>query len=183
LIDTSIEQAIQLNRLMENLLDMTRLEAGVVQVHSEPNDIQDLIGAILTQMADRLKAYKIEIDITEDFPTLLMDSVLTAQVLTNIIDNVIKYAPSGSTILINAVNKGDFAEIHIRDYGIGIPEEDLERVFDKFYRVERPENVSGTGLGLAICKGIIEAQGGKIWIKNNVDRGVTVSFTLPLWQK
>jgi two-component system sensor histidine kinase KdpD len=108
-----------------------------------------------------------------------MDFVLIVQVLTNLIDNAIKYSPPGSPIDIQAGISGNDLEIKVGDRGVGIPTGDLPRVFDKFYRVRRPEHVSGTGLGLSICKGIVEAHGGAIWAENRPDGGTVITFTLP----
>ena len=179
LIDTGIDQANQLNRLVENLLDMTRLEAGAVQLRCELSDLQDLIGAVINQMSSSLCNRPLDIDVPADLPAIYMDAVLTGQVLVNVLENACKYSPPGSAIKIIAKSQGDFVVVSITDQGVGIPEEDLERVFDKFYRVERPNQVTGTGLGLSICKGIVEAQGGRIWARNNPDQGITVAFTLP----
>jgi two-component system sensor histidine kinase KdpD len=110
----------------------------------------------------------------------MMDNSLVAQVLSNLLDNACKYSPISSPIEISVRSFENRIEVSIRDHGIGIPPEDLERIFDKFYRVQRQENVAGTGLGLSICKGIIEAHGGKIWAKNAPDQGVTFTFSLPL---
>jgi len=109
-----------------------------------------------------------------------MDFSFIMKVFLNLIDNAIKYSPCGAPITIKAVASKDRVKIEIKDHGLGIPEGDLKRVFDKFYRVERPEQITGTGLGLSICKGIIEAHGGYITAQNNPDKGVTFIITLPL---
>jgi two-component system, OmpR family, sensor histidine kinase KdpD len=180
LIETATGQTNQLNRLVENLLDMTRLEAGAVRVHCEPGDLTDLVGAVVGQMAHLLEHRPVEINIPADIPSVSMDAGLSGQILVNLLENACKYSPTGSPITISARAGQNHVEVSVRDHGIGIPEEDLARVFDKFYRVERPQQVTGTGLGLSICKGIVEAQGGKIWARNNPDGGVTMAFTLLL---
>lgn len=180
LIETATEQAQQLNRLVENLLDMTRLEAGAIKVRQSPSDLQDLIGAVIHQMAGILRHRQVDIHLPSNLPNVLVDPVLTGQVLVNLLENACKYSPSNSPITITAQTSNDQVEVLISDQGIGIPKEDLERVFDKFYRVDHPHQVSGTGLGLSICRGIVEAQGGRIWAQDNPDRGVTITFTLPV---
>jgi two-component system sensor histidine kinase KdpD len=180
LIQSAYKQAGRLNHLVENLLDMTRLESGTLRLVKEPTDIQDLIGAVTVRMADELSDHPIKTEIPEDLPAVPLDSVLIAQVLENLLDNAGKYSPSGKSITIQICLREDAIEIAVRDDGLGIPSEDLERVFDKFFRVQRKEQVAGTGLGLSICKGIIEAHGGRIWATNNSKRGVSVAFTLPL---
>jgi two-component system sensor histidine kinase KdpD len=169
-----------LNRLVENLLDMTRLEAGAIRLQSEPGDIQDLVGTVLNQASDRLGKHPVHIDIPPDLPLVCMDAVLVGQVLVNLVDNANKYSPPDSPIHITVKQVEDELRVSVRDYGIGIPNEDLERIFTKFYRVQHSNQTVGTGLGLSISKGLVEAHGGRIWAQNNPDQGVTVTFTLPL---
>ncbi|HMV96782.1 MAG TPA: sensor histidine kinase KdpD [Anaerolineales bacterium] len=180
LVETAREEADRLNRLVGNLLDMTRLEAGALKVKCEPSDIQELIGSAISQMESRLDRRRIEVQISDALPLVPLDFVLIVHVLNNLIDNALKYSPEGSPLEINADLVKDEIQISVTDNGIGIPHEDLERVFDKFYRVQRPENVTGTGLGLAICKGIIEAHGGRIWAKNNAAGGSVFTIALPM---
>jgi two-component system sensor histidine kinase KdpD len=180
LIQTAREEADRLNRLVGNLLDMTRLEAGVIRINSEDCDVQDLIGAALAECEARLRDRPVRIDIPPELPLVPMDFVLVERVLVNVIDNALKYSPVGSLIEIQAFTSNAFVEICVADQGIGIPTEDLARVFDKFYRVQRPGNVSGTGLGLSISKGIIEAHGGFIGAENRKDGGTLITIALPL---
>jgi two-component system sensor histidine kinase KdpD len=106
--------------------------------------------------------------------------VLIVQVLVNLLDNAIKYSAADAPIEIAAHPAGAFLEVEVRDRGVGIPRDDLGRVFDKFYRVQRPESVSGTGLGLSICKGIVEAHGGFIVAEDRPGGGTIITFALPL---
>ncbi len=179
LIETAWEEAGRLNRLVGNLLDMTRMELGTLKVHREAIDVQDLVGTALAQLRDRVENRPVQISIPLDLPMVLADFVLITQVLVNLLDNALKYSPPGSPIEIGAALREPVVTISVADRGIGIPEEDLGRVFDKFYRVQRRTNVGGTGLGLSICKGIVEANGGSIWVENRPGGGVEVSFTLP----
>jgi len=180
LIDSAIRQARQLNRLVENLLDMTRLEASALRLRREVGDLQDLVGTVVNQMAERLRDRPVRIDIPDNLPLVPMDVMLVAQVLSNLLDNACKYSPEGSPIDILVRLHDKEIVVSVRDRGMGIPTEDLGRVFDKFYRVQTQNKVIGTGLGLSISKGFIEAHGGRIWANNNPDRGVTVTFTLPV---
>jgi two-component system sensor histidine kinase KdpD len=181
LIDSATKQARRLNRLVENLLDMTRLEAGAIHLNREPLDIQDLIGTVLYRMVGPLGNRPVLVDIPSEIPLITADAVLIGEVFSNVLGNACKYSPSDSPIDIS-IRKEDQDKIiiSIKDYGLGIPPEDLERIFDKFYRVQRQNQVSGTGLGLTICKGIVEAHGGRIWAENNPDRGITITFSLPI---
>jgi two-component system sensor histidine kinase KdpD len=180
LIDTAAEEAGRLNRLVGNLLDMTRLEAGAIKVKREPRDVQDAIGAALQQVAERLGNRPVEIDVPPDLPLVSMDSVLIVHALVNLIENALKYSPPDSPIRIcTRVSDGEIA-IEVADRGIGIPEEDLARVFEKFFRVQRPDSVTGTGLGLSISKGLVEAHGGRIAAQNRPGGGSIITIALPL---
>lgn len=179
LLDTAFGEAERLNRLVGNLLNMTKLEANAIHLRLEPCDIQDVIGAALDQLEERLGNRPVRVTIPEGLPLVSLDFTLFGQVLVNVIDNAVKYSPKDTPIDIDVTQSDDEINIHVSDRGIGIPKEDLEKVFDKFYRVSRPENVNGTGLGLAICKGIIEVIGGKIYAENREDGGTVVTITLP----
>jgi two-component system sensor histidine kinase KdpD len=180
LIETAYEEANRLNRLVSNLLDMTRLEAGVMRVARELTDVQDLVGAALGQIENRLVDRKVHVEISPELPLVSMDFVLIVHALVNLLDNALKYSPDGSPLEIQAQVDGNEVQISVLDRGIGIPSGDLSRVFDKFYRVHRPEQVTGTGLGLAISKGIVEAHGGRIWAANRPGGGIIITVALPL---
>jgi two-component system sensor histidine kinase KdpD len=180
LIDLACEEAGRMDRFISNILDITRLEAGVLKIKREPYDVQDLLGSCLGSLEPRLKERKIKIDIPANLPLISMDSVLMAQVLINLLDNAMKYSPPDGTVEVSARIRENWLEIEVADRGPGIPEEYLTQVFNKFFRLSHNEEVSGTGLGLAISKGIIEAHGGKIWAENRPGGGSRIIFTLPL---
>ena len=180
LIDTAREEAERLNRFVGNLLDMTRLEAGGVNLRKEQSDIQDLVGCALAALDKRLGKRKIETQIPDGLPPVMLDMALMTQVLVNLLDNALKYSPPDSGLEINArLDKGKLI-LEVCDRGPGVPEADLKRVFDKFYRIPVPEGAGGTGLGLAICKGIVEAHDGTIRAENRAGGGLRVIVTLPL---
>jgi two-component system sensor histidine kinase KdpD len=180
LIENAHAEAVRLNRLVGNLLDMTRLEAGALRLSREPCDVQDVIGAALSQMEETLRNRQVVLDVPEDLPLVPMDFVTIVQVLVNLLDNAEKYSSAEAPIEVRARAAGAFLEIEVSDRGLGIPKEDLTRVFDKFYRVQRPESIGGTGLGLSICKGIVEAHGGFIAAENRPGGGTTITVALPL---
>ncbi|MFH0810687.1 MAG: sensor histidine kinase KdpD [Pseudomonadota bacterium] len=180
LLDTAREEADRLNRFVGNLLDMTRLEAGALQVRKEPCDAQELVGATLNALGQRLSGRAVVLDVPSGLPLASMDLVLMTQVLTNILENALKYSPSGSPVDIKAGIRGSWLEIAVADRGPGIPEEDLQRIFDKFYRVSRPDGTSGTGLGLVISKGLVDAHKGRVWAENRPEGGARVIVALPL---
>jgi two-component system, OmpR family, sensor histidine kinase KdpD len=179
LVENARQEADRLNRLVGNLLDMTRLEAGAVQVKREPAEIEDVIGAALEQMTGRLGGHPVQVNVPRDLPLVPLDFRLMVQVLINVIDNAIKYSPADSPIEVHALRSDNAIEIQVADRGVGIPAADLSRVFDKFYRVQRPESVTGTGMGLSICRGIVEAHGGHIQAENRPGGGTVIRLTLP----
>jgi two-component system sensor histidine kinase KdpD len=180
LIETASEEADRLNRLVGNLLDMTRVESGALRVKRDACDLQDLIGSSLEEVGSRLENRSVTAEVPDDLPLVSMDFVLMQRVLVNVIDNGLKYSAPGSPIEIRVHRAGAFMEITVADRGVGIPPEDLTRVFDKFYRVQRPNNVNGTGLGLAIGKGIVDAHGGFISAENRPQGGTIITIALPV---
>ncbi len=180
LIETAREEAERLNRLVGNLLDITRLEAGAMQLHREAYDVQELIGSALEQIGTPIKDRQVNVEISPKIPLVPLDFVLFSRVLVNVIDNALKYSPLEKPIEIRARVSRQDLEISIADRGEGIPVDNLERIFDKFYRVQRPDNVSGTGLGLSICKGIVEAHNGSIRAENRRGGGAIFTIRVPL---
>jgi two-component system sensor histidine kinase KdpD len=177
---TMVEEEIDhLNVLVGNLLDMSRIEAGVLQPQKKPNILAEIIAAVLGRIRPQTQNYNIIVDVSEDLPLVNVDFVQIQQVFTNLFTNSLKYSPPGSTIQISAVSKDhDFILVVLKNKSMPVPEADMERIFDKFYRINPSDRVTGAGLGLSICKGIIEAHGGKIWAENLVD-GLAFNFTLP----
>jgi two-component system sensor histidine kinase KdpD len=180
LIQTAREEAERMNRLVGNLLSMTRIESGALFLHRRPEDFSELIEKALDILGKTIAANPIRVNIPPDFPAVPVDFALMVQVLVNILDNAVKYSPPGSPIDINAGQDGTTAHWEVADRGIGIPAEELARVFDKFYRVQRPEKAGGSGLGLSICKGIVEAHGGKIFALPRPGGGAVIAVELPL---
>jgi len=180
LIENARGEADRLNRLVGNLLNMTRIESGAIKLRLESEDIQDVIGTALDQLGPRIANHKIQVNVPAGFPLVPMDFTLVAQVLVNIFENAVKYSSPDSTIEASAELLDEKIRIKIADRGTGIPSEDLTRIFDKFYRVQRPENVSGTGLGLSISKGIIEAHHGNIYANAREGGGTIITIELPL---
>ncbi|HHY95233.1 MAG TPA: GAF domain-containing protein, partial [Firmicutes bacterium] len=179
LLKTIREGAGRLNRLVGNLLDMARLESGMLRLNLEWCDVEDILGVTLRQLQEILHDRPVRIDIPPDLPMVKADFTLIEQVLTNFLENAVKYSPPGSEIAVSARREEQELRVAVSDRGAGIPEEDRERVFDKFYRLHSPRHVSGTGLGLSICKGIVEAHGGKIWAEARPGGGSVFNFSLP----
>jgi two-component system sensor histidine kinase KdpD len=180
MIQVGMDEAERLNRLITNLLDVSRIEAGALKINKQPTDLQELVGSALAQIGNRGILHPVKLDLPLDLPTVWVDSSLMVQALANILDNAIKYSPEGSPIEIRGEKIDKRILLEIADRGIGIPERDLVHVFEKFYRVRRPDKISGTGLGLSICKGIIEAHGGFIVAQNRVGGGTVIRINLPI---
>lgn len=180
LIENARIEADRLNRLVGNLLNMTRVESGAIKLKLESRDMQDLIGTAIEQLGWRVNERHIQINIPADFPLVQMDFALMVQVIVNLLENAVKYSPKNSLIEIAASVFDSKARLQISDRGVGIPAEALGHIFEKFYRVHLPENVSGTGLGLSISKSIVEIHGGSIRAMNREGNGTVVEIELPL---
>ncbi len=179
LLRTAHEEALRLNRLVNNLLDMTRLEAGALRVHKEAQPLEEVVGAALNRVEDRLRGRDVRTDIPANLPLVPLDSVLIEQVLINLLENATKYTPPGSPIDIVARAIDGKMQVEVSDRGPGVAPQNVERVFDKFYRVREAEG-GGVGLGLTICRGIVAAHGGRIWVEERAGGGAVFRFTLPL---
>jgi two-component system sensor histidine kinase KdpD len=179
LVNTAWEQADRLDDFVGNLLDMTRLEAGVRKIQPELCDVQDLVGVALERLENRLEERELVLEVPGILPPVPMDLPLMAQALVNLLDNALKYSPSDRPITVKAEATGSELWLTVIDEGPGIPEEDATRIFDKFYRVQRSTEVTGIGLGLPISKGIVEAHGGRIWAANQAGGGVAFTIVLP----
>ena len=178
-LETAYEETVRMNRLINNLLDMARLEAGAFKLSFKNHEVRDLIGTAIKEFEEVLKNRKVTITIPENLPDVPMDFALMVKVMANVIDNAIKYSPFNLPIDIHAAVNDENIEIKVLDRGLGIPPEDVEQIFDKFYRVNRPENFEGTGLGLSICRRIVEAHKGKIWAENRAGGGAVITIALP----
>jgi two-component system, OmpR family, sensor histidine kinase KdpD len=178
LLESVREEAERLNRLVQNLLEMTRLESGALQLRKEWHPLEEVIGAALGRLAKELADRRVETRVPPDLPLVPIDDVLVEQVLVNLLDNAVKYTPGGSPIRIMATSSGEAITVEVADRGPGLPRGEEDRVFEKFYR--GVPGGRGAGLGLAICQGIVKAHGGNIWAQNLPEGGVAFLFTLPL---
>jgi two-component system, OmpR family, sensor histidine kinase KdpD len=182
LIGTIQEEAERLNGFIANLLDMTRLESGAIQPHLEFVDLSDVIGSALRRASAILGSHEIAVDLPAGLPSLKLDPVLFEQVLFNLLENAAKYTAPGTKIQLAARHEGNRALLVVQDEGDGIPTADIERIFDKFYRVQASDRKrAGTGLGLPICRGFVEAMGGTITAGNRSDgHGAVFTIALPI---
>ncbi|PSH68224.1 two-component sensor histidine kinase [Phyllobacterium brassicacearum] len=182
LLSTVIDESERLNRFIANLLDMTRIESGAMEPNVGLHYVGDIVGTALSRAKKIIGLRKTEVAIPPDLPMLRADPVLFEQVLFNLLDNAAKYAPEGSLVRIRAWTDAGWVVLHVMDEGPGIPAEDLERVFDTFYRVRKGDQVTaGTGLGLSISRGFIEAMGGTITAERRADRsGAIFTIRMPI---
>ena len=182
LVATIIEESERLNRFIANLLDMTRLEAGSIKPNMARYDIGEIVGTALERASKILARHNVEVEIGADLPLLELDPVLFEQVLFNLLDNAAKYAPRDTTVHIQCWQEESAVKLQILDEGSGIPIEETERIFDKFHRAQKQDQVlAGTGLGLAISRGFVESMGGSIIAANRSDRqGAVFTITLPI---
>ena len=174
------EETDNLNQLVGNLLSMSRIEAGALQLEYEWNDLSEIIAVALKRVRSASPSHRFEVDIPEDLPLLFVDDALIEQVFNNLFSNSIKYSPPGTLIQVRACLK-DAATLWVQvvNQSPAVSEENLEHIFEKFRRVTAADRITGTGLGLSICKGLIEAHKGHIWAEN-LPEGFSIQFTLPL---
>jgi two-component system sensor histidine kinase KdpD len=185
LLATIIDEAERLNRFIANLLDMTKLESGAIAPNAALHDLGEIVGSALRRASKIMAQHRVEVDLAKDLPMVEIDPVLFEQVLFNLLDNAAKYAPAGTSVRIQSSRDGDSVDLQVLDEGEGIPPDDLEHIFDKFYRARKADHVrAGTGLGLAISRGFIEAMHGTIKAANRGDRsGAVFTITLPILTK
>jgi len=181
MLDTLTEEADRLNRLVGNLLDMSRIESGALHPAREWEDLSEIVGGVLARMRPQLHDRPVKTDLPANLPLIWVNAALIDQVLTNLVENALKYTPAQSPLTITAEVQSDTVQVRVIDQGPGIAADALPHIFDKFFRVVGAErHADGTGLGLAICQGIVEAHGGRIWGDNQPQGGAVFTFTLPV---
>jgi len=175
------EEGERLNRLVGNLLDLSRIQAGSLTPQRGWYDLSALVDDVLGRLRSVTSRHQVVVSIEEELPPVFLDYVFIDEVLANLIENAAKYTPPGSEIDIRATRDNDKVRVEVADTGPGIPPEALPRLFEPFYRVQREgQTARGTGLGLAVAKGLVEAHGGQIWAENRDSGGARLVFTLPL---
>lgn len=182
LLQTILQGAMRMNRLVNNLLDMARLESGMLKLNKDWCEIEEIIASAVDRLAKVLQEHDFSIQCRQGLPLVNVDFVLIEQVIVNLLDNAMKYSNPKGKILLDVRNNNQEIEVTVQNWGSRIPQDDLEHIFDKFYRVRVSRQISGTGLGLAISKGIIELHGGRIWAENVSRDSVSVTFALPIDQ-
>ncbi len=174
------DEALRMNDLVDNLLDMARLESGAITLNRQWQPLEEVVGTALAARRFALARHDVRINLPADLPLVEFDSVLIERVLCNLLENAAKYTPAGSTVSIEAFVAGSDLQVSVTDNGPGIAPARLETIFEKFSRGERESAIRGVGLGLAICRAIMGAHGGRIWAENLATGGARFAFTMPL---
>lgn len=171
-------EASRLNRLVHNLLDVTRMESGALSLNRQPYFVNELIGSALQRCKESIGKHSLGLHVAKDLPLLNLDGVLIEQVLINLLENAARYTPETGNLSVSAIQTPYAVEISIVDSGIGIPTGSETIIFERYKRLSE-KKTEGMGLGLAICKGIVEAHGGHIWARNKAEGGAIFTFSLP----
>ena len=177
LMETEVDA---LSQMVEELLELSRIESGRVPLRLVPTQVDEMIRTPIERLAPQIKRAKLtlEIDLPEDLPLVLADSQRVGQVVTNLVHNAIKFTRKKGTITVSARAQDGEVVIAVQDTGVGIPTGDLERIFERFYKIDQARSSGGTGLGLAISRHLVNAHGGRIWVESNEGEGSTFSFSL-----
>jgi len=173
----------RLTTLVDDLLDISRIESGRLELTPEPTDLYDTVADVVTSMEARAEENSIRLrsQLPPDLPVVRADPDRLAQILTNLVGNACQYTPRGGEVVVSAQAAGEELCVSVRDTGIGISTEDQEKIFERFFRADSPQvqNTSGTGLGLSIVRSLVELHGGEIWVESEPGEGSTFSFTVP----
>jgi two-component system sensor histidine kinase KdpD len=180
LVSTVIEETERLEALVTNLLAMTRLESGSVDLRKREEAVDAVLGSALRRLSGRLQRHPVHTDVPAEVPLIAIDPMLIEQVFINLLENAIRYAPDGSAIDIRVTTSGTEVTFELSDRGPGIAPDEVEKIFEKFYRgTQATKRDGGVGLGLTICRAIVAAHGGRIEARNRAGGGTTIQFILP----
>jgi two-component system sensor histidine kinase KdpD len=182
-LETINLEADKLTELIEQLLDLSRLESDTLRIVPEEQPFSAIVNATMAQLQALSADHQLVVTLPEDLPPVLADAQRIGQVLANLVNNASKFSPSGTQISLSAAGHGRDVQVDVMDQGSGIAPEERARVFESFYQVAKEgssKRAGGVGLGLAICRGLVEAHGGRIWVQDRLGPGTTISFTLPV---
>ena len=183
LLETVYDETDRLERLVTNILELSRIRAGALEVHRELVDVRDLAQGAVRRLRPLARAHRVRLDVAADIPELPADVEMMDQVFGNLLENALRFAPPGSEILVTARRVGDEAEVRIADHGPGVAPEDRERIFDEFVRIDARPDATGTGLGLAIVRALVTAHDGRVWSEETPGGGATFVFSLPFTRR
>jgi len=183
LLRTTEEETDRLTRLVTNLLDMSRIQAGALVLHRSATPLDELVGGVAARLAPLFRDHRLTLDVPEGLPLVDVDYLLVEQVLSNLLENAARHTPAGTGVTLRAAAVAGEVEVAVVDHGPGVAEEERERIFDRFYRPGAQSGGpagTGTGMGLAIVKAIVEAHGGRIRVETTPGGGATFAFRLPV---
>ena len=174
------QHARAMSEVMGNVLQMTRLETGAIVPKRDWASLGEIAEALLRRLRDRLAGHRVVVELAEDLPLVRVDATLVEQALGNLLDNAARHTPPETLIRLRARRHGAEVVVSVEDFGPGLPEEELERVFAKFHRRAAEGAGGGVGLGLSICRAIVELHGGRAWAEKVPGGGTAFRFTLPI---
>jgi len=177
-----VDEAERMSNLVNNILDMAKLDAGVVELKKEWHPVEEIVGTVLTRLQKHLASRPVKVKLPPGIPMVFADSVLIEQVLINLLENAVRYTPPGSALEITCETSANTVEISVADHGAGLPKGREDVLFEKFYQARHEAAQSGVGLGLAICRAIVEVHGGRIYALNRPSGGAVFTFVLPVDQ-
>jgi len=180
IVDSLRSQAFRLHGMVDNLLDMARLQSGKVQLKREWQPLEEVIGASIHLLGNALSSHTVQVKMPTDLPLIQLDAVLMERVFCNLLENAAKYSPAHSIITLTADVQKGVVKVDVCNAGDGFPDGAIADLLDMFSRGQQESPVQGFGIGLSICRSIIEAHGGKIMLLNPEEGGACVAFTLPL---
>lgn len=180
LAQSVFEQARDMSEQVAKVLQMTRLETGAIELERDWDAIGEIAEAVLRRLRDRLAGHRVVVELAEDLPLVRVDATLVEQALGNLLDNAARHTPPETLIRLRARRHGAEVVVSVEDFGPGLPEEELERVFAKFHRRAAEGAGGGVGLGLSICRAIVELHGGRAWAEKVPGGGTAFRFTLPI---
>ncbi|MBT4512814.1 MAG: PAS domain S-box protein [Chloroflexi bacterium] len=172
----------RLTHIVEDLMDMSQLEAGIMKMEKKQGKISTIVNQLRGQLKTLTKDHRFKATVPKSLPAIYIDEIRIGEVITNLVENAAAYSEKGTRIQLDAERLAKNIVVHVVDQGIGIQDEHIDKIFDRFYRLESgvARRRGGTGLGLSICKGIVEAHDGMIWVESNDDKGSRFSFSLPI---
>jgi two-component system sensor histidine kinase KdpD len=180
LAQSVFQQARELSEQVAKLLEMTRLESGAIRLERDWDSIGEIAGSVLGRLRERLAAHRVIVELPDDLPLVRVDAALVEQVLANLLENAARHTPPGTLVRLRAKASGGELVVSVEDYGPGLPDGDVERVFAKFHRGAAEGPAGGVGLGLAICRAIVRLHGGRAWAEQLPGGGTAFRFSLPL---
>jgi len=174
------DQSRDMSELLNKVLEMTRLETGAIVLKRDWDSVGEIAGAVLERLRERLADHRVVVELPHDLPLVRVDAVLIEQALANLLENAARHTPSGTLVRLRAALSGGELVVSVEDFGPGLPDGDVERVFAKFHRGMAEGAGGGVGLGLAICRAIVRLHGGRAWAEQLPGGGTAFRFSLPI---